>query len=380
MSHQSHSLEIHSTLNLNNQNNNLHNEIDKLLNTDTKKYILKFLDIPSLCALDCVSKTFSLSHLCNDDDYWMKVYKRMIEEYCKECTFSFHLNRYDENRIPEMEEKKKQLLQSTTKDYKKNIIKFWKKLNDKMNSLQKHRLSEIKVKKNALLLNRDEILQHAETILKENGGSGHENKEVKSLIIGDKGIGKTAMLYVLGKWAENIKDKTYFPTALDKFTTRVKFNDKEEEEFKLTFIDSPDENNFEFIQKKSTIYSETNIFVLCFSILNLNSYENILEKWIPDIKENCQHNNYHIVLCGTKTEVRNDKKMLYRLLKHEMAPISMEEGKAKAKEIGALAYFEVSSLNGVGFQDLEFLVLLSQIKVDDKMLTVEQQKKKCFIQ
>ena len=56
--------------------------------------------------------------------------------------------------------------------------------------------------------------------------------------------------------------------------------------------------------------------------------------------------NTPIVLVGTKIDLRGEKKMVERLKEKGMKPISFEEGRKMAEEIGAHSYAETSALLG----------------------------------
>lgn len=87
--------------------------------------------------------------------------------------------------------------------------------------------------------------------------------------------------------------------------------------------------------------------LMCFSIVNPPSFDNVTTKWYPIISRCCP--NIPIVLVGTKLEKRDNKKTIDKLmLKYKRGPITYEEGLAKAKEIGAECYRECSALTQKG--------------------------------
>lgn len=51
-------------------------------------------------------------------------------------------------------------------------------------------------------------------------------------------------------------------------------------------------------------YPATDVFMLCFSIVNRNSFQNISAKWIQEIKHHCP--NTPVILIGTKLDLRDD--------------------------------------------------------------------------
>ena len=57
------------------------------------------------------------------------------------------------------------------------------------------------------------------------------------------------------------------------------------------------------------VYPNTDVFLLCFSVVSPSSFLNIREKWIPEIKksrEKGQKKHVPIILVGTQSDLRND--------------------------------------------------------------------------
>ena len=47
-------------------------------------------------------------------------------------------------------------------------------------------------------------------------------------------------------------------------------------------------------------YPQTDVFVLCFSVISPTSYTNITNKWMPEIRHHCP--DTPVILCGKKRE------------------------------------------------------------------------------
>uniref|UniRef100_A0A4W3GWB3 Uncharacterized protein n=1 Tax=Callorhinchus milii TaxID=7868 RepID=A0A4W3GWB3_CALMI len=60
-------------------------------------------------------------------------------------------------------------------------------------------------------------------------------------------------------------------------------------------------------------YPDTDVILMCFSIDNPDSLENIPEKWTPEVKHFCP--NVPIILVGNKKDLRNDEVVRQELLK-----------------------------------------------------------------
>jgi Ras homolog gene family, member A len=89
---------------------------------------------------------------------------------------------------------------------------------------------------------------------------------------------------------------------------------------------------------------------MCFGIDSPDSFENIYEKWVPEIKHFCP--NICIVLVGNKKDLRNDEQTKNALMKMRQTPVKFEQGQALANKIGAFSYLECSSKTREGVRDV----------------------------
>ena len=92
----------------------------------------------------------------------------------------------------------------------------------------------------------------------------------------------------------------------------------------------------------------TDVFLVLFAVINPTSFENISIKWIPEIRHHCP--STPIILVGTKSDLRDDKKTLNELKQKNQIPITFEQGETKAKAIGAIKYIECSALTQKGLK------------------------------
>eukprot|EP01094_Clydonella_sp_ATCC50884_P008281 TRINITY_DN1765_c0_g1_i11.p1 TRINITY_DN1765_c0_g1~~TRINITY_DN1765_c0_g1_i11.p1 ORF type:complete len:150 (-),score=68.00 TRINITY_DN1765_c0_g1_i11:267-716(-) len=95
-------------------------------------------------------------------------------------------------------------------------------------------------------------------------------------------------------------------------------------------------------------YPQTDVFLICYSIISPASFENVKAKWHPEIQH---HNpNTPIILVGTKLDLRDDKETIDRLAEKKLAPITYEQGMQMAKEIKAVKTLECSALTQKGLK------------------------------
>lgn len=95
-------------------------------------------------------------------------------------------------------------------------------------------------------------------------------------------------------------------------------------------------------------YPQTDVFLICFSLVSPASFENVRAKWYPEVRHHCPHTP--ILLVGTKLDLRDDKDTIERLRDKKLAPITYPQGLAMAREIGSVKYLECSALTQRGLK------------------------------
>ncbi|KAG6337334.1 hypothetical protein ID866_1759 [Astraeus odoratus] len=95
-------------------------------------------------------------------------------------------------------------------------------------------------------------------------------------------------------------------------------------------------------------YPQTDVFLICFSLVSPPSYENVRTKWWPEISHHAPSTS--IVLVGTKLDLREDPATIERLRDRRMQPITYSQGVAMARDIGAVKYLECSALTQKGLK------------------------------
>lgn len=70
-------------------------------------------------------------------------------------------------------------------------------------------------------------------------------------------------------------------------------------------------------------YPQTDVFLICFSIISPASFENVRTKWHPEVKHHCP--NTPFLLVGTKLDLRDDQETLARLAEKKLAPVTYQQ-------------------------------------------------------
>jgi len=123
-------------------------------------------------------------------------------------------------------------------------------------------------------------------------------------------------------------------------------------------------------------YPKTDIFLLCFSLVNPYSYENVKETWLPELRHHCPQ--VPIILVGTKLDLREDEKTIAELQKTGQQPITPQQGTKLAEDIKAIKYLECSALTRKGLKNVFDNALTSVVCANVKQ-TAPAAKKRCVL-
>jgi len=163
---------------------------------------------------------------------------------------------------------------------------------------------------------------------------GKIQRAIKVALVGDGTVGKTCMLmsYVCQAFMED-----YVPTMFDNFST---IENVDGELINVILWDTAGQEDYETI-RTTTCFPNTHVFILCFSVVHPDSFHNVKQKWLEELKKSCPDTPF--VLVGTKADLRTDEETLRKLQEKGREPISAKEGQKRAKEIKAKHYIECSA-------------------------------------
>ena len=131
----------------------------------------------------------------------------------------------------------------------------------------------------------------------------------------------------------------------------------------------------DFDRLRPLTYPETDAVIACFSITNPDSYQNVIEKWIPEVKYFLPKTP--IILAGTKRDLRNDQKTIEKLKSRNLKPLTFQDGCLLANQVGAYGYCECSSRLNEGVYQVFSMAIESSSKYKKK--TLNETNKFCLI-
>ncbi|KAK6489595.1 ras-like protein family member Ua isoform X1 [Huso huso] len=196
-------------------------------------------------------------------------------------------------------------------------------------------------------------------------GSTTERK-VKCVLIGDGAVGKTSLVV---SYTTNGYPNEYIPTAFDNFAAVVAVDGRP---VKLQLCDTAGQDEFDKL--RPMCYTNTGIFLLCFSVVSPSSFQNVTEKWVQEIRCHCP--NTPIVLVGTQCDLREDVKVLIELAKCREKPVDEEEAQHCAEEIKAVSYMECSALTQKNLKEVFDTAIVASIQHADAQPLQKKTKKR----
>lgn len=112
----------------------------------------------------------------------------------------------------------------------------------------------------------------------------------------------------------------------------------DEENYNVTLYDTAGQEEYDNLRIVYLKNKKPDVIVLCYSIDDINSYKNVRNKWIPELK-----NRAPIVLVGTKSDLRK---------KRNHKNVSYGNGVALKRKIKAFSFVECSSKNLMKIDDV----------------------------
>jgi Ras-related C3 botulinum toxin substrate 1 len=133
------------------------------------------------------------------------------------------------------------------------------------------------------------------------------------------------------------------PTVFDNYSASLTLNGQR---VNLGLWDTAGQEDYDRLRPLS--YPQTDVFLVCFSVVSPPSFENITVKWIPELKHHCPQ--VPLILVGTKSDLRDDPETIMYLSSQGMYPVKRETAVKVASKIKAFKYIETSALTGKGLK------------------------------
>merc|ERR1711884_142879 len=146
---------------------------------------------------------------------------------------------------------------------------------------------------------------------------------IKCVVVGDGAVGKTCLLI---SYTTNKFPSEYVPTVFDNYAVTVMIGG---EPYTLGLFDTAGQEDYDRLRPLS--YPQTDVFLVCYSVVSNPSFKNVKLKWIPEINHHAP--GVPIILVGTKSDLRNDSETQAQLRAKNMGPVSSNEIEQMVNEV-----------------------------------------------
>ena len=172
--------------------------------------------------------------------------------------------------------------------------------------------------------------------------NSEDEKEIKVILLGNSGVGKTS---IINRYVNNVYNSNCETTLGSTYSTREVIKDNVV--YKLNLWDTTGQEKYHSIT--NLFIKGSSIVILVYSIDLLSSFEG-LNYWYNSIKENLEGNNYVLAVVGSKSDLINEEEEV----------VSEDEAKNFAKERNAKFKLVSSKEDPVGINNL-FDMLLDEL-------------------
>ena len=142
------------------------------------------------------------------------------------------------------------------------------------------------------------------------------------------------------------------------------------EPYTLGLFDTAGQEDYDRLRPLS--YPQTDVFLVLYSVVSPYSYENVTEKWVPEISHHCPRTLF--ILVGTQIYLRDDEVIIERLSKNKQQILTHEMEEKLAKELRAVKYVECSALTQKVLKNVFDEAILAALKPSK-----QPKKRKCCI-
>ena len=178
------------------------------------------------------------------------------------------------------------------------------------------------------------------------------SESFKIVLIGESGVGKTS---IISQFVNQIFQEDVESSSSGTFNSKTLIYDNNKV-LKLEIWDTAGQEKYRSLA--SMFYKEASAAILVYDITRKESFEQIQNYWVGQIKENGP-TNIILALCGNKSDLIDEEK------------VDEEQARNYAKEINAM-FYPTSAKNDSGITDLFLQIAKKYTNSDNVRLKTDQ--------
>jgi small GTP-binding protein len=178
------------------------------------------------------------------------------------------------------------------------------------------------------------------------------SESFKIVLIGESGVGKTS---IISQFVNQIFQEDVESSSSGTFNSKTLIYDNNKI-LKLEIWDTAGQEKYRSLA--SMFYKEASAAILVYDITRKESFEQIQNYWVGQIKENGP-TNIILALCGNKSDLIDEEK------------VDEEQARNYAKEINAM-FYPTSAKNDSGITDLFLQIAKKYTNSDNVRLKTDQ--------
>eukprot|EP01107_Rhizomastix_libera_P010175 TRINITY_DN26473_c0_g1_i1.p1 TRINITY_DN26473_c0_g1~~TRINITY_DN26473_c0_g1_i1.p1 ORF type:complete len:217 (-),score=30.54 TRINITY_DN26473_c0_g1_i1:25-675(-) len=125
-------------------------------------------------------------------------------------------------------------------------------------------------------------------------------RSIKLVAVGDGATGKTSLLLT---YSANSFPVDYIPTVFDNYATNLMVGGSA---IALNLWDTAGQEDYDRLRPLS--YPQTDVFIVCFSVVTPSTLHNVAAKWLPELAHYCPA--APVLIVGTKADLRSDPRII----------------------------------------------------------------------
>lgn len=162
-------------------------------------------------------------------------------------------------------------------------------------------------------------------------------ENIKCVCIGDGAVGKTSLLI---SYTSNQFPVDYVPTTFDNYRSNCVVDGRPTS---IGLWDTAGQEDYDNIRPMT--YADTDVFLVCYAVDSPTSLENVVAKWVPELRHYCPDAPF--VLLGTRSDKRKRgvRKRKSSKPKPAVSFVHPREAQKVGNELGAAGIMECSAKN-----------------------------------